>query len=168
MTSPTAAQARRPRWWNYWGWGSGDMLGAGAQAVITGWLFYFFTTFCDLTAVEAGLILGLPRLLEAITCPLIGYLSDNLRHTWIGRRIGRRKIFLLITIPLLPSFALIFVTGQSFAYYLTVFIVFELLYTMFLIPWETLAAEMTRDYKEKARFAGSICEGWIRLLPSKP
>lgn len=155
MTSPTAAQARRPRWWNYWGWGSGDMLGAGAQAVITGWLFYFFTTFCDLTAVEAGLILGLPRLLEAITCPLIGYLSDNLRHTWIGRRIGRRKIFLLITIPLLPSFALIFVTGQSFAYYLTVFIVFELLYTMFLIPWETLAAEMTRDYKEKARFAGA-------------
>lgn len=149
------AGVRIPRWYNYWGWGSGDMLGAGAQAVISGWLFYFFTTFCDLTPVEAGLILGLPRLLEAITCPLIGYLSDNLRHTWIGRRIGRRKIFLLITIPLLPSFALIFVTGQSFAYYLTVFIVFELLYTMFLIPWETLAAEMTKDYKQKARFAGA-------------
>ena len=73
------------------------MLGAGAQAVITGWLFYFFTTFCGLTAVEAGLILGLPRLLEAITCPLIGYISDNLRHTWVGRKIGRRKLFLLIT-----------------------------------------------------------------------
>jgi MFS family permease len=25
---------------------------------------------------------------------------------------------------------------------------------MFLIPWETLAAEMTKDYKEKAKFAG--------------
>lgn len=149
------SQARTPRWWNYWGWGSGDMLGAGAQAVVTGWLFYFFTTFCDLTPVEAGLILGLPRLLEAITCPLIGYISDNLRHTWIGRRIGRRKIFLLIVIPLLPCFALIFVTGQTFFYYLAVFIVFELLYTMFLIPWETLAAEMTRDYREKARFAGA-------------
>lgn len=155
MTSPFEPQARIPRWWNYWGWGSGDVLGAGAQAVITGWLFYFFTRFCDLTPVQAGLILGLPRLLEAITCPLIGYLSDNLRHTWIGRRVGRRKIFLLITIPLLPSFALIFVTGQSFSYYLATFIVFELLYTMFLIPWETLAAEMTKDYKEKARFAGA-------------
>ncbi|UDF03347.1 MFS transporter [Asticcacaulis sp. AND118] len=150
-----AAQVRKPSWINYWGWGSGDMLGAGAQAVITGWLFYFFTTFCSLTAVEAGLILGLPRLLEAITCPLIGYISDNLRHTWVGRKIGRRKIFLLITIPLLPSFALIFVTGQTFWYYLAVFIFFELLYTMFLIPWETLAAEMTKDYKEKAKFAGA-------------
>ena len=49
-----AVEMRKPSWINYWGWGSGDMLGAGAQAVITGWLFYFFTTFCDLTPVEAG------------------------------------------------------------------------------------------------------------------
>jgi oligogalacturonide transporter len=147
--------ARKPKWFNYWGWGSGDLLGAGAQAVITGWLFYFFTSFCGLTAVESGLILGLPRLLEAITCPLIGYVSDHLRHTWVGRRIGRRKLFLLITLPLLPSFALIFQTGHSFAYYLCCFIFFELLYTMFLIPWETLAAEMSKDYEEKAKFAGA-------------
>lgn len=150
-----ASGQRQPRWYNYWGWGSGDMLGAGAQAVVTGWLFYFFTTFCDLSAAEAGLILGLPRLIEAITCPLIGYVSDNLRHTWIGRRIGRRKIFLIATIPLLPSFALIFISGQTFTYYLLTFIFFEFVYTMFLIPWETLAAEMTNDYRQKAKFAGA-------------
>lgn len=153
--SASTAGVRRPGRANYWGWGAGDLLGAGAQAVITGWLFYFFTTFCGLTAVQAGLILGLPRLLEALSCPLIGYVSDNLRHTRIGRRIGRRRIFLLIVLPLLPSFALIFVTGHSFLYYLAVFIFFELLYTMFLIPWETLAAEMSSDYAEKARFAGA-------------
>lgn len=150
-----ATDARKPTWVNYWGWGSGDMLGAGAQAVITGWLAYFFITFCGLSPVEAGLILGLPRLLEAITCPLIGYVSDNLRHTWVGRKIGRRKIFLILTIPLLPSFVLLFVTGQTFTYYLLAFIFFEFVYTMFLIPWETLAAEMTKDYKEKAKFAGA-------------
>jgi hypothetical protein len=90
VNSTSAATVRRPTWLNYWGWGSGDLLGAGAQAVITGWLFYFFTTFCGLTPVESGLILGLPRLLEAISCPLIGYLSDNLRHSRIGKRIGCR------------------------------------------------------------------------------
>jgi oligogalacturonide transporter len=153
--APTVPAPRQPRWYNYWGWGSGDMLGAGAQAVVTGWLLYFFTTFCGMSAAEAGLILGLPRLLEAITCPLIGYVSDNLRHTWIGRRVGRRKIFLIITIPLLPSFALIFVAGHSFTYYLLTFIFFEFVYTMFLIPWETLAAEMTNDYRKKAKFAGA-------------
>lgn len=152
---PSTAPMRRPTRLNYWGWGAGDLLGAGAQAVVTGWLFYFFTTFCSLTAVQAGLILGLPRLLEAISCPLIGYVSDNLRHSAIGRRIGRRRIFLLLVLPLLPSFALLFVTGHGFWYYLLVFIFFELLYTMFLIPWETLAAEMSKDYAEKARFAGA-------------
>ncbi|MCV2367230.1 MFS transporter [Roseateles oligotrophus] len=146
---------RTPTWINYWGWGSGDMLGAGAQAVITGWLFYFLTAFGGLSAAEAGLVIGLPRLIEAITCPLIGYISDNLRHTWIGRRIGRRKIFLLIVLPLLPSFALLFRAGETFYYYLAVFIFFELLYTMFLIPWETLAAEMSKEYKVKAKFAGA-------------
>ncbi|ESQ76148.1 MFS transporter [Asticcacaulis sp. AC402] len=148
-------QARKTTWVHHWAWGSGDMLGAGAQAVITGWLVYFFITFCDLSIEQATLIVGLPRLIEAITCPLIGYVSDNLRHTWIGRKIGRRKIFLMLTIPLLPSFALIFITGQTFWYYLVTFIFFEFLYTMFLIPWETLAAEMTKDYKEKAKFAGA-------------
>jgi oligogalacturonide transporter len=155
MATAATTQPRQPHWYNYWGWGSGDMLGAGAQAVVTGWLFYFFTTFCGLSAVDAGLILGLPRLIEAVTCPLIGYISDNLRYTWVGRKIGRRKIFLLLTIPLLPSFMLIFITGHSFTYYLLTFIFFEFLYTMFLIPWETLAAEMTRDYRQKAKFAGA-------------
>lgn len=150
-----ASDTRKPSWINYWGWGSGDMLGAGAQAVVTGWLAYFFVTFCGLSPFQAGLILGPTRLIEGITCPLIGYISDNLRHTWIGRKIGRRKVFLLLTIPLLPSFALIFVTGQTFLYYLLTFIFFEFVYTMFLIPWETLAAEMTKDYKEKAKFAGA-------------
>jgi oligogalacturonide transporter len=147
--------ARRPTRRNYWGWGSGDLLGAGAQAVVTGWLFYFFTSFCGLSAIEAGLILGVPRLLEAVSCPLIGYVSDNLRHSRIGRRVGRRRLFLLIALPLLPSFALVFVTGHGFTYYLLAFVFFELLYTMFLIPWETLAAEMSSDYAEKARFAGA-------------
>lgn len=162
---------RQPSWRNYWGWGSGDMLGAGAQAVVTGWLFYFFVTFCGLSAVESGLILGLPRLLEAITCPLIGYVSDNLRHSRIGRRVGRRRLFLLIVLPLLPCFALLFVTGKSFWYYLLVFIFFELLYTMFLIPWETLAAEMSKDYAEKARFAGArmlVAQGSAILASALP
>jgi oligogalacturonide transporter len=53
-SAPTVSAHRQPRWYNYWGWGSGDMLGAGAQAVVTGWLLYFFTTFCNLSAAEAG------------------------------------------------------------------------------------------------------------------
>lgn len=147
--------SREPGQLNYWAWGSADLLGAGAMAVVSGWLIYFLTTFCGLSAAEAGLILGIPRLVDAISCPLIGYLSDKLRHTWIGRKIGRRKVFLLAAIPLLPSFALMWVTGQNFTYYLVTFIFFEVIYASVLIPWETLPAEMTKDYSAKARFSGA-------------
>ena len=140
---------------NHWAWGAGDVVGAGLPAVTSGWLIYFYTTFCHIGAAEAGGLLAIPRIFDAITCPLIGYISDNLRHTWVGRHIGRRKIFLLIAIPLLPSFALMWVQGQTFAYYLLSYIFFELVYNCVLIPWETLPAEMTNDYKEKARFAGA-------------
>ncbi len=140
---------------NYWAWGAGDVVGAGIPAVTSGWLIYFYTTFCHIGAAEAGGLLAIPRFFDAITCPLIGYISDNLRHTWVGRHIGRRKIFLFIAIPLLPSFALMWVQGQTFLYYLSTYIFFELVYNCVLIPWETLPAEMTKDYKEKAKFAGA-------------
>lgn len=146
---------RKTGWMNYWAWGSGDVVGAGLPAVTSGWLIYFYTTFCHIGAAEAGGLLAIPRVFDAITCPLIGYISDNLRHTWVGRHIGRRKIFLLIAIPLLPSFALMWVQGQTFLYYLSAYIFFELVYNCVLIPWETLPAEMTKDYKEKAKFAGA-------------
>ena len=61
--------------------------------------------------------------------------------------------------PLLPSFALMWVDGQTFWYYLITYCFFELVYAMEIIPYETLAAEMSPDYKTKAKFAGAriIC-----------
>lgn len=140
---------------NYWAWGSGDLVGAGITAVTAGWLIYFYTTFCNMSAVEAASIFAISRLFDAITCPLIGYVSDHLRHTWVGRHIGRRKVFLFIAIPLLPSFALMWQTGHDFYYYLFAYLFFELIYNFVLIPWETLPAEMSDDYKVKAKFAGA-------------
>jgi oligogalacturonide transporter len=146
---------RKPGILNYWGYGLGDFVGAGIPAVTSGWLIYFYTTFCGLSAASAGGLFGISRVFDAFTCPLIGYISDNLRHTWVGRKIGRRKIFLLIAIPLLPSFALMWVSGQTYLYYLCTYLFFELTYNFVLIPWETFPAEMTKDYKEKAKFAGA-------------
>lgn len=163
------AQAmRKPGQLNYWAWGSGDLVGAGLTAVTSGWLIYFYTTFCDISAGAAGLLFAISRFFDAFTCPLIGYISDNLRNTWVGRKIGRRKIFLLIAIPLLPSFALMWVNGQTFLYYLLTYLFFELIYNMVLIPWETFPAEMTKDYKEKAKFAGAriLCAQASAVLAS--
>jgi oligogalacturonide transporter len=153
---------------NHWAWGSGDLVGAGITAVTSGWLIYFYTTFCGLTAGKAAELFAISRFFDAFTCPLIGYISDNLRNTWVGRHIGRRKIFLLIAIPLLPSFALMWVAGMTWQYYLATYLFFELVYNFVLIPWETFPAEMSDDYKEKAKFAGAriLCAQASAMLAS--
>ncbi|KQM94452.1 MFS transporter [Sphingomonas sp. Leaf22] len=151
----SAPPAKRPvRLINYLAYGSNDVLGAGSMAVISGWVLIFYTQFCGLTAGQAALIFAVARILDAIASPVIGYLSDHFGTTALGRRFGRRRFFILAAIPLLPSFALMWLPGMSFWYYLVSYVGFELVYAMVIIPYETLAAEMSTDYRTKAKFAG--------------
>lgn len=140
---------------NYAAYGLGDVLGAGSMAVISTWVLFFYTTYCGLGPLQAGIIFATARIIDAVASPLIGYLSDNADSTWLGRRFGRRHLFLLLAIPLLPSFGLMWVSGQHFFYYLCTYVFFELVYASVLIPYETLAAEMTDDFRKKGMFAGS-------------
>lgn len=147
--------ARRVKLGNFIAYGSNDFLGAGAMSIITAWIIFFYTTYCGLTAAQAGMIFVVARLLDAFFSPVVGYISDYFQHTWLGRRFGRRRFFILLSIPLLPSFALMWVDGQGFWYYLITYCFFELVYAMEIIPYETLAAEMSPDYRTKAMFAGA-------------
>jgi oligogalacturonide transporter len=162
------APARRVHFGHYLAYGSNDFLGAGAMAVISGFILYFYTTFCGLTPVEAASIFAVARLLDAVASPLIGYVSDHFHRTWLGRRFGRRRFFILLAVPLLPSFALMWIDGQSYWYYLGTYVFFELVYAMELIPYETLAAEMAPDFESKAKFAGSriLCGQLSAILAS--
>jgi oligogalacturonide transporter len=158
MTAHPAAirSADRPvRWYNYLAYGSNDVLGAGSMAVISTWILIFYTSIAGLSAAEATIIFGTARVLDAITSPIIGHLSDNLGRSWLARRFGRRRFFILAAIPLLPSFAIMWVAGQGFWYYLVTYVLFEMVYAMEIIPYETLASEMATDYKAKAKFAGA-------------
>jgi oligogalacturonide transporter len=151
--------ARQVRLGNYIAYGSNDFLGAGAMSIIGLWVAFFYTTYCGLTVAQAGLIVVAARLLDAFFSPVIGYISDHFHHTWLGRKFGRRRFFILLAIPLLPSFALMWVEGRDFWYYLVTYCFFELVYAMEIIPYETLAAEMSPNYATKAKFAGAriIC-----------
>ncbi len=181
--SPGLATPRRVRWYNLAAYGANDILGGGSMAIVGTWVLIFYTSFCGLSAAQATLIFGIARVLDAITSPLIGHLSDSLGRTVLARRFGRRRFFILAAIPLLPSFALMWVSGQSFWYYLATYVLFEMVYAMEIIPYETLASEMATDYRTKAKLAGAriVCgqlsaagaaflPGWLvaKLGPDSP
>jgi oligogalacturonide transporter len=139
---------------HYIAYGVTDILGAGSMAVVAGWILFFYSTFCGLSAVEATGIFAISRLIDAIWSPLVGHVSDYLGGTWLGRRFGRRRIILLCAIPFLPSFALMWIGGHTYLYYLCTYVFFELVYATVLVPYGTLAPEMTDDFKKLSLFAG--------------
>lgn len=116
---------------------------------------YFYTTFCGLTPIEATFIFAAARVLDAVVSPLMGFLTDNFGTTWLGKRFGRRKFFILLGIPCVFSYSLMWVGDMSFWYYLLTYLIFDIVYTMITVPYETLVPEMTDDFKQKTKFSGA-------------
>lgn len=146
---------RKIQFHHYLAYGSGDFLGAGTAVLTSAWLLYFYTSFCGLTPVEATLIFACARVLDAVVSPLMGYLSDNFGGNWFGKRFGRRKFFILLGIPCIFSYTIMWVSGMDFWYYLLTYLLFDIVYTMILVPYETLVPEMTDDFKHKSKFSGA-------------
>lgn len=146
---------RKIRLHHYLAYGSGDFLGAGTAVLTSAWLLYFYTSFCGLTPVEATLIFACARVLDAVVSPLMGYLSDNFGGNWFGKRFGRRKFFIMLGIPCIFSYSFMWVGGMDFWYYLVTYLLFDIVYTMVLVPYETLVPEMTDDFKHKSKFSGA-------------
>ncbi|HEY0210050.1 MFS transporter [Acerihabitans sp.] len=140
---------------HYLAYGSGDFLGAGTAVLTAAWLLYFYTTFCGLSPIEATFIFACARVLDAFASPLMGYLSDNFGSNWFGKRFGRRKFFILLGIPFVFSYTFMWVGGMGFWYYLLTYLLFDVVYTMILVPYETLVPEMTDDFRQKTKFSGA-------------
>ncbi len=103
-----------------------------------------------------GLLGALPRLTDAITDPLMGYISDNTRSRW-----GRRRPYIFVgAIASGIIFALLWQLpeGRSENYYFWFFLIgsfiFYLGYTVFATPWVALGYELTPDYHERTRLMG--------------
>lgn len=151
---PEVVGERKVTLWHQLTYGGGNLLGSGALAISGAWLLYFYTTFCGLTLIQASLIFSIASVVDAISNPLMGYLTDNFAQTRLGRRFGRRRFFLLLGIPLMAFYPLLWVEGFGFWYYLTTYVMFELIYTSVMVPYETLATEMTSQFSVRSKLTG--------------
>jgi len=112
-----------------------------------------FNVGLGVDAVKLGYAIGLPRILDAITDPIIGNFSDNLRTRWGRRRplIFLGAIFSAIFVGLLFSPPRGFDQSQLFWWFLGMCSLFYVAYTFFMIPYSALGLEITDDYNERTR-----------------
>ncbi|HBU8851379.1 MFS transporter [Citrobacter sp. Cs237] len=135
------------------GYGLTDIMGGGAFTVIGAWLLFFYTTFVGLSPVEAASIVAIARIVDAIVSLFMGSFTDHFYKNALGKRFGRRRFFLLIGAPLMLVYILLWVTGMNFWFYLGVYLAFEVIAAMVLIPWETLPSEMTKDFNSRTKLS---------------
>ncbi|CBG88248.1 MFS transporter [Citrobacter rodentium] len=135
------------------GYGLTDIMGGGAFTVIGAWLLYFYTTFVGLSPVEAASIVAIARIVDAIVSLFMGSFTDHFYKNALGKKFGRRRFFLLIGAPLMLVYILLWVTGMNFWFYLAVYLAFEIIAAMVLIPWETLPSEMTKDFNSRTKLS---------------
>ncbi len=51
-------------------------------------------------------------------------------------------------------YPLLWIDGFGFWYYLCTYVLFELIYTSVMVPYETLATEMTADFAKRSKLTG--------------
>lgn len=106
-----------------------------------------------LSSLALGAILMVPRLWDAVSDPVVGYLSDNTRTRW-----GRRRPYILVGgLMVAGSFVAMWWVPRSagdaeqLAFILVGVIVFYTACTLFEIPHGALGLEMSGDYHERTR-----------------
>ena len=130
-------------------------FGSVAFGVKSNGFDYFFLIFYSqvmgVSAYLVSLALMIALIVDALSDPLIGYLSDNTRSRW-----GRRHPFMYgAAIPASVAYYFVWnppagLEGDAlFPYIVTLAILVRTLITVYEIPSSSLVAEMSDDYDER-------------------
>ncbi len=147
---------RKPKLQNFISYGVGDFLGGGSLAVIGMYFLLYMSTVVGMNPFYAGLIFAIGRIWDGFSDPLMGFITDRTRS-----RFGRRRIYFLFGFfPAGIFFALIWfpinIESQLFLFlwYTFVFLGFNTFYTILMVPYTALNAEISLDLKVRAIFSG--------------
>ncbi|MCL2180856.1 MAG: MFS transporter [Treponema sp.] len=131
--------------------GAGDMFGGGSVNLINFFYLIFLTDVVNIRPVYAGLIFLIGEIWDAISDPLMGIISDNTRSKY-GRR---RPYFLAGVFFVFTSFVLLWIPvdfaeqSARVMYMLAAYLFFNTVFSLVMVPYYAMAAEITSDYNER-------------------
>ncbi len=145
---------------------SGAITYALKDAAFAAFVLFYYKQVLGLSGTLTGLAIALSVVWDAISDPMVGAWSDNLRTRW-GRR---HPLMVASVLPIALGFIALFqppdaaLTSQTnlFLWLLGSVIGLRTALTFFMIPFLALGAEMTTDYHERTRIASARTNlGWF-------
>lgn len=133
---------------------SADIFGGGSFNIINFLYPGFLALTVGLSPYWIGLVMLIARIWDAVTDPLMGYISDRTKSKW-----GKRRIYLIFASPLvLVSMYLLFFPynisnlGLRITAVLASYLLFTTVQTSVMIPYYSLSSEVSSDYQQRASY----------------
>jgi GPH family glycoside/pentoside/hexuronide:cation symporter len=120
----------------------------------------FYSTAYMIPVLWFALAQPVLKIIDTITDPLIGYISDRTRTRWgrrrpfiLGGAIAMALVYVLLWSPQLTLFYWVETPSTSlvFAYYVGFYLLYYLTHTSCAIPYNALGAELSSDYNERTK-----------------
>lgn len=144
-------------------YGFGSVASGVTETGFNYFLLIFYSQVIGLDARLVGLAVTIALLFDAVSDPIVGYWSDNLRSRW-----GRRHPFMYAAaVPVSVSYLLLWnppmAWGQEqlFWYLLALSILIRTFITFFETPSAALTPELSSDYDERSSISSlRLFFGW--------
>lgn len=149
---PAAPAAPAPSLWTKFAYGFGSVAYGIKNNGFDYFLLLFYSQVVGLDARLVGLAITIALIADALSDPLVGYWSDNLRSKW-----GRRHPFMYASaIPVAATFFMLWNPPQGlsqtelFWFLLLMAVMIRTFITLYETPSSALAPDMTRDYDHRS------------------
>ncbi len=136
------------------GYGFGDMSSSMFWKVFSYYLPFFYSNVFGLTLVDAGLLVLVTRIWDAVSDPMMGVVADRTSTRW-----GKYRPYLLFVAPLFSVAGILLFTtpdwgyGAKLIYAYVTYILMMTVYTGINVPYGAMLGVMTDDSQEKTVFS---------------
>ncbi len=139
------------------GYGTGNLTYGLISQVVATYIVVFGTNILGISAALIGTAVSLSVIWDAVSDPIMGYISDN---TFL-KRFGRRHLYLIVGLVGMAIFNMLIwnipssYPGPVKYILLILFLLFiKTFITIYTTPYTALGAELSNDYNERSVIQG--------------
>lgn len=139
-------------WYGKLYYGAGNLGIAFVSQTVTGFIMFFGTVVCRMPPFLMGLAFSIGVVWDAITDPLMGYITDNTKSNLVGKRHGyiiAGTFLVALSNVLLWSVPMNAEAIEKFLWFLGAIMLLQTANTIFSTPYNALGIDLAGDYHEQ-------------------